>query len=191
MGRSRSRSRSRSRGRTQARKTVKQRCVEILAAAKPPVLRLVFQAIIQRLVDARKEKERKIAERKERFQELLEEYYYRGDHVTVTWEKARKRLKKRSSFRDVGDEDLAKSYFEAYINMLKEKLGENLGEEEADAEEGELDGDGGDSDDSDDGRKRKKKKKKKKKKKRSRKSSSSSRSNSDERESKRARKFED
>ena len=71
----------------QARKTVKQRCVEILAAAKPPVLRLVFQAIIQRLVDARKEKERKIAERKERFQELLEEYYYRGDHVTVTWEK--------------------------------------------------------------------------------------------------------
>ena len=39
-------------------------------------------------------------------------------------------MKKRSAFRDVGDEDLAKSYFEAYINMLKEKLGENLGEEE-------------------------------------------------------------
>ena len=41
---------------------------------------------------------------------------------------ARKRLKKRSAFRDIEDEDLAKSYFEAYINMLKEKLGENLGE---------------------------------------------------------------
>merc|ERR1712032_636184 len=111
--------------------------------------------------------------------------------VTVTWEKARKRLKKRSAFRDINDEELAKSYFDGYINMLKEKLGENLGSDQADAEEGELDGDGGDSDDSDDGRKRKKKKKKKKKKKRSRRSSSSSRSNSDERESKRARKFED
>jgi pre-mRNA-processing factor 40 len=71
---------------------------------------------------AEEEEERKqTAKREARFIELLEDYYYRSDHVGITWEEAKDDLYKRSAYADL-DRDSRKRLFEKYMAELAAKL---------------------------------------------------------------------
>jgi hypothetical protein len=67
------------------------------------------------------ENRRETAKREARFIELLEDYYYRSDHVGITWEEAKDDLYKRSAYADL-DRDSRKRLFEKYMADLAAKL---------------------------------------------------------------------
>ncbi|OQS05614.1 pre-mRNA-processing protein 40A-like isoform X1 [Thraustotheca clavata] len=74
---------------------------------------------IERIEAARKKK-------LEAFHDMLTEYYYRSDHLDVTWETARRDIERRSSYRAMESESVAKEAFHAYMDKLKEKMNQVL-----------------------------------------------------------------
>lgn len=67
------------------------------------------------------EEKREAAKREARFIELLEDYYYRSDHVGITWEEAKDDLYKRSAYADL-DRETRKRLFDKYMADLAAKL---------------------------------------------------------------------
>ena len=54
----------------------------------------------QALEEAERRK-KKLARRMERFEELLEDYFYRSDHVGTTWDIAKEKLRGHSAYKDL------------------------------------------------------------------------------------------
>ncbi|OQR81043.1 pre-mRNA-processing protein 40A-like [Achlya hypogyna] len=70
------------------------------------------------------------------FQDLLTEFYFRSDHLDVTWEAARREVEGRSRFHAMDSEADAKAAFDAYMATLREKMQQVLKTRKRDAEDG-------------------------------------------------------
>ena len=57
----------------------------------------------------------------DRYRELLEDYYYRSDHIDVDWEEAQEDLCRHSAYRDL-DADDRKKLFDEHMAILKDKM---------------------------------------------------------------------
>lgn len=88
---------------------------------KPHQLKLIFDNLIE---DARIDYEeglKKMQKREQRFIDLLEEYFYRSDHLDITWDDAKKLLERHSSFDVLGRTD-RKRIFVQYMSNLRKKM---------------------------------------------------------------------
>ena len=83
-----------------------------------------------------KEEQRRMVRKMERFSQLLEEYYYRSDHVGVSWSEAKKSLSKHSAYEDLPKAE-RKRLFKEYMAALETKIPTKLKEaDEGGATEG-------------------------------------------------------
>ena len=111
----------------------------------PKHAELVFDRLRE---DAKKEeirREEKKQRRREAFQDLLMDYYYRSDHLDVTWDEAKRELRHRSAYRAL-DSGTRKSLFEEHMSELRARAArrrkrkraqsDDLGEKDASADGG-------------------------------------------------------
>ncbi|CAM9429979.1 unnamed protein product, partial [Ectocarpus fasciculatus] len=114
--------------------TYESKCDDIMNALKAAnadasapafeVLKLreyVARMYIEDTIDYRIEDHEEDLKLERRFIELLEDYYYRSDHVDVTWEEAKDDLYKRSAYANL-DRTTRKRLFEKYMADLADKL---------------------------------------------------------------------
>ncbi|CAN0003939.1 unnamed protein product, partial [Laminaria digitata] len=60
----------------------------------------------------RKEEGRQRERREEKMRDLLEDYFYRSDHVDVPWEQGRDKIGKHSASKEIGEEDCKRMFDE-------------------------------------------------------------------------------
>jgi len=128
-----------------------------LQAKRPWHVREVFEHMLKRAKEEREEEEKRRQRQEQAFRELLEDFYYRSDHVGLKWSSASRDLDRERAYRDL-EEDRRKALFEEHMAGLEEKMPKKKKKKDKD------------------GKKKKKKKGKKKKKKKAAASSSASRS---------------
>lgn len=49
--------------------------------------------------------ERQLERREKKMRDLLEDYFYRSDHVEIEWEQGRDKISKHSVTKEMSDED--------------------------------------------------------------------------------------
>ena len=81
----------------------------------------VARMYVEDTIDYRIEDHEEDLKLERRFIELLEDYYYRSDHVDVTWEEAKDDLYKRSAYANL-DRTRRKRLFDKYMAELADKL---------------------------------------------------------------------
>lgn len=84
-------------------------------------LRKVFDEIQAVKIKEYEEEQRIKQKREDRYLDLLDDYYYRSDHVGVEWEDAKEELERHSAYRDLGRSE-RKKLFEAHMDELRGKL---------------------------------------------------------------------
>jgi len=99
------------------------RCVAEMVAAEPVShARMFFDELIGREAVAYAEAQKKQRKLEERYTELLEDYYYRSDHVDTPWSDAKEDMRKRSAFLDTKEGD-RRRMFDQHMTTLAKKLG--------------------------------------------------------------------
>jgi len=91
-----------------------------VVATRPWHLRAVFHDAHSRAVEARDAQEKRLRRSRERYEELLMDYFYRSDHVGTTWDEARGMLAHRSAFVEAPATH-RQAWFEEYIARLRAK----------------------------------------------------------------------
>jgi hypothetical protein len=97
-----------------------------------PHVRLFFDECIAKEAAAHEESERRQRKREERYNELLEDYYYRSDHIETPWADAEVDMRKRSAFLDLKDPNDRRNLFEKHIASLAKKMGVAKAKDKAD-----------------------------------------------------------
>lgn len=123
----------------------------------------VARMYIEDTIDYRIEDHEEDLKLERRFIELLEDYYYRSDHVDVTWEEAKDDLYKRSAYANL-DRTTRKRLFEKYMADLADKLAAKKKPGDVTRSRSGSSDSGSSSDDSAHGKHKKSKKEKKSKK---------------------------
>ena len=88
-------------------------------------LRLFFDEVLAKEVSYHEEKLRRKKMREDRYLDLLEEYYYRSDHVGIPWKEAEYDMERRTAFREMPEVDRKRMY-DDHMAALKRKLGKNV-----------------------------------------------------------------
>lgn len=94
--------------------------LEELARVRPWNLSDIFDDALARAVEEEAEAERRVRKQKERYDELLMDYFYRSDHVDTSWEDAKSLLRNRSVFASAPSH-LRQVWFDAYMDRLRSK----------------------------------------------------------------------
>jgi len=84
-------------------------------------LKFVFKEINYQLLKDHEKELKRDKMKEEDFIDLLEDYYYRSDHVGTEWSEAKESLKKHSAYKDLEAEQSQK-IFDEYMKELGEKL---------------------------------------------------------------------
>ena len=110
---------------------------------RPANLKLLFKQLQEEAAIHRKEEERQRIKRETLFLELLEDNFYRSDHVSVTWDEARELLQDYREYKDLPSEERKSlfAYYMAELNKKQESKANSLkriGGKQAEPEEGEL-----------------------------------------------------
>eukprot|EP00595_Chromulina_sp_UTEXLB2642_P001350 CAMPEP_0196762554 /NCGR_PEP_ID=MMETSP1095-20130614/2258_1 /TAXON_ID=96789 ORGANISM="Chromulina nebulosa, Strain UTEXLB2642" /NCGR_SAMPLE_ID=MMETSP1095 /ASSEMBLY_ACC=CAM_ASM_000446 /LENGTH=344 /DNA_ID=CAMNT_0042113795 /DNA_START=1638 /DNA_END=2672 /DNA_ORIENTATION=- len=90
---------------------------------RPKHIQVIFNEIFEHVKTEHEEELKRIKRREDRYIELLEEYFYRSDHIDVTWEDAKRLLEKHSAYDAINRID-RKALFYDYISDLKKKMEE-------------------------------------------------------------------
>lgn len=94
---------------------------------RPLNLKMIYDEMIEEAVEEFQEEQKRLARKMDRFVELLEEYFYRSDHVGTPWSDAKKSLSKHSAYDDL-PKDVRKRLFRQYMADLETKLPTKLKE---------------------------------------------------------------
>ena len=86
-------------------------------------LKAIFADLYDPVVKEKRAALEKQKKREERFVSLLEEYYFRSDHVDVTWDQAKRTLERHSAY-DALERGDRRRLFDAHMNTLRAKLAE-------------------------------------------------------------------
>lgn len=84
--------------------------------------RLYFDELHAKEAALHEEQAAKQRRLEERYLELLEDYYYRSDHIGTSWKDAEYDMRKRSAFLDMKEAD-RKPVFEKHMAGLAKKMG--------------------------------------------------------------------
>jgi hypothetical protein len=98
------------------------RLAAMIAAEPVSHARMFFDETITKEAAAFAESQRRQRKREERYLELLEDYYYRSDHVETSWSDAEYDMRKRSAFLDLKEGE-RRSMFDQHMATLAKKLG--------------------------------------------------------------------
>jgi len=96
-----------------------------MLSKRPANLQIIFDDLVADAVEEYKEEQKRLARKTERFVQLLEEYFYRSDHVDTTWSDAKKCLSKHSAYDDLPKAD-RKRLFKEYMTELETKVPSKL-----------------------------------------------------------------
>jgi len=88
----------------------------------PDSVKIIFDQLHTKEIERYERYQKEMKKKIEDFEDILTEYYYRSDHIGTSWEKAKKQLQKRSAYKRLGDDELAKSTFDAYMAKLVKKM---------------------------------------------------------------------
>ena len=88
-------------------------------------LRFFFDEVLAKEVSYHEEKLRRKKMREDRFLDLLEEYYYRSDHVGIPWKEAEYDMERRTAFREMPEVDRKRMY-DDHMAALERKLGKRV-----------------------------------------------------------------
>lgn len=91
-----------------------------MVATRPWNVRITFTDLHARALELAEAEARRVRRLRERYEELLMDYYYRSDHVSVTWEEAQTELRNRSAYQDCAP-DQRREWFTAYMDRLRAK----------------------------------------------------------------------
>ena len=94
-----------------------------LLSHRPWQLKAIFLDLYEPIIKEKRAAIEKQKKREDRFISLLEEYYFRSDHVDVTWEQAKRTLERHSAYDSLERGD-RRRLFDAHMNTLKSKLAE-------------------------------------------------------------------
>ena len=97
--------------------------IEGLLSHRPWQLKAIFSDLFDPLVKEKRAALEKQKKREDRFVSLLEEYYFRSDHVDVTWEQAKRTLDRHSAYDALERAD-RRRLFDAHMSTLRAKLAE-------------------------------------------------------------------
>ena len=97
--------------------------IEGLLSHRPWQLKAIFSDLYDPLVKEKRASLEKQKKREDRFVSLLEEYYFRSDHVDVTWDQAKRALERHSAY-DALERGDRRRLFDAHMNTLRSKLAE-------------------------------------------------------------------
>jgi hypothetical protein len=87
-------------------------------------VRMFFDEMLSREVAAHEEAVRRHRKLVDRYLDLLEDQFYRSDHVDTTWEEAEEKLRKRSAFIDLRDNEKdRRKYFDKHMASLARRMG--------------------------------------------------------------------
>ena len=92
-----------------------------MMSSRPANLKLIFDDLVLDAVEEFKEEQKRMARKMERFTQLLEEYFYRSDHVGTSWSDAKKSLSKHSAYDDLPKAE-RKRLFKEYMAALETKI---------------------------------------------------------------------
>ena len=95
--------------------------VRAMFAQRPSSLGVIFGDMMEQAKAEHAEELRKQRKKEERFVEKLEDYFYRSDHVDVSWEEAKQVLSKHSAYDALSEAD-RKQIFTLYMEQLAKKL---------------------------------------------------------------------
>jgi len=131
------------------REALEPRLPKMLATTKH--VRMVFDELLVKEVAKHEEAVKKRKRTEERYMDLLEDYYYRSDHIDVSWKDAEYEMRRRSAFLDMKDNKERKAFFEKHIARLAKKMGKTkpsstASDEKEKAKEGNEEGKGGKKD---------------------------------------------
>ena len=101
-----------------------QRLLEIRKTAEKHV-GLFYDEALAKEVSYHEEKMRRKKLREDRYLDLLEEYYYRSDHVGIPWKEAEYDMERRSAFCDMPEDDRKRMY-DDHMAALDRKLGRKV-----------------------------------------------------------------
>jgi hypothetical protein len=91
--------------------------VRVMLTKRPMAFDFVFADLLEQAKADYEDEQRKQRKREERYVQLLEEYYYRSDHVGVPWDDAKVVLGKHSSYDALEKVD-RKRLFDAYMEQV-------------------------------------------------------------------------
>ena len=96
-----------------------------MLSKRPANLQIIFDDLVSDAIEEYKEEQKRMARKIERFVQLLEEYFYRSDHVDTTWSDAKKCLSKHSAYDDLPKAE-RKRLFKEYMTELETKVPSKL-----------------------------------------------------------------
>jgi len=82
---------------------------------------ILFEALVKKALEEKEAEERRQLKRERNYQELLEDYYYRSDHVGIKWSSASRDLERHSAYKEL-DEKKRRQLFDDYMLALEEKM---------------------------------------------------------------------
>jgi pre-mRNA-processing factor 40 len=88
----------------------------------PTHIRLFFDELIAKEVAAHEESVQRQRRLEDRYMSLLEDYYYRSDHIDTPWKEAEYDMRKRSAFLDMKEAD-RRTLFDRHMATLAKKMG--------------------------------------------------------------------
>ena len=88
---------------------------------RPSNANLIYQELHLVAFSNHEEENRRQRKREERYIELLQEYFYRSDHIGINWDSAKKMLDRHSAYENLGKND-RKRIFSVYMDQLNVKL---------------------------------------------------------------------
>lgn len=92
-----------------------------LLQARPAAATMAFDELRKAAVQDYEDAKRRRARREERFTHLLQDTYYRSDHITATWEDAKAKLQHCSAYEALSRED-RKRLFVEHMAELQRRL---------------------------------------------------------------------
>jgi hypothetical protein len=84
-------------------------------------VKAIFDTMLERAKYDAEELRKSQVKKEEKFRRLLEDYYYRSDHIDTSWSDAKKDLSKHSVYDSLSKTD-KKRLFAEHIDSLKEKM---------------------------------------------------------------------
>ena len=109
---------------TRSREVCSSKLQDMLSK-RPANLQIIFDDLVADAMEEYKEEQKRVARKTERFMQLLEEYFYRSDHVDTTWSDAKKCLSKHSAYDDLPKAE-RKRLFKEYMAELETKVPSKL-----------------------------------------------------------------
>jgi hypothetical protein len=96
------------------------RGLRIALRERPTQLHMAFTRVCADEEREEAEQRERLERRKRRYRDLLMDYFYRSDHLTVTWAEARDEIAERSAFREL-PQKLRQTLFEDHMAELRRR----------------------------------------------------------------------